>query len=103
MQVKHVPADDLWMSIVCIFLLGTISMMMGVLLYNRLLFKTSLEFSSSVLYLVTFFAVVWGVIDGEKLFPMNFLSMALILIGVFLVDKFGKRDIPHYEKIKKFR
>ena len=102
-HVRHVPAEDLWLALISVFLLGTVSMMAGVVLYNRLLFRTSIEFSSTVLYLVTFFAVMWGVIDGEKLFPMNFISMALILIGVVIVDRLSRKDVPHYENIRKFR
>lgn len=102
-HIRHVPADELWFALAAVFTLGTVSMMAGVVLYNRLLFRTSIEFSSTVLYLVTFFSVMWGVIDGEKLFPMNFLSMALILVGVFIVDRLGRKNVPHYENVRKFR
>jgi drug/metabolite transporter (DMT)-like permease len=32
-------------------------------------------------------AVMWGVIDGEKLLPGHFVGMAAILGGVYLANK----------------
>jgi drug/metabolite transporter (DMT)-like permease len=44
-------------------------------------------FSSSVTYLIPLVAIFWGVLDGEKLSLIQVFSGAIILIGVYLVNK----------------
>ena len=42
--------------------------------------------ASSVTYLMPIVAIGWGVFDGEILEPMQFLMIAVILGGVYLVN-----------------
>ncbi len=70
--------------VVLLALLGT-----GIakILFNKLVQISTPVFSSSVTYLIPVVAVFWGVIDGEKLSIEQFLAAAVILFGVYLVNK----------------
>jgi len=56
-------------------------------LYNRLVQISSPVFSASVTYLIPVVAVMWGIIDGEKLSLIQLLAGGIILFGVYLVNK----------------
>ena len=55
--------------------------------FNKLVKLASPVFASSVTYLIPVVAVSWGFIDGEKMTGNYFLWMAVILMGIFLVNK----------------
>ena len=56
-------------------------------IYNKLVHISDPLFSSSVTYLIPLVAIFWGVLDGEKLSLIQVFSGAIILIGVYLVNK----------------
>ncbi|MDE0535695.1 DMT family transporter [Tenacibaculum sp. L6] len=56
-------------------------------LFNKLIHISSPVFSSSVTYIIPVVAVMWGVIDGEKLSFTQFFAGGIILLGVWLVNK----------------
>jgi drug/metabolite transporter (DMT)-like permease len=56
-------------------------------------------FATSVTYLIPIIAIFWGLMDGEKLIPLQFLFIIAILIGVYLVTwKNNKKQHQTYEK-----
>lgn len=55
--------------------------------FNKLVKITSPVFASSVTYLIPVVAVTWGTVDGENMTLKSFLWMAVILAGIFLVNK----------------
>jgi drug/metabolite transporter (DMT)-like permease len=56
-------------------------------IFNKLVQISTPIFSSSVTYLIPVVAILWGVIDGEKLSGIQLLAGIVILFGVFLVNK----------------
>jgi drug/metabolite transporter (DMT)-like permease len=56
-------------------------------MFNRLVHISTPIFSSSVTYLIPIVAIVWGVLDGEKLSEIQILAGIIILFGVYLVNK----------------
>ena len=68
-------------------MLGIIGTSLALMLFNMLLKMTTPLFSSSVTYLIPIVAVAWGLIDGENLSFSHYLSMGVIIFGVFLVNK----------------
>jgi drug/metabolite transporter (DMT)-like permease len=56
-------------------------------MFNRLVHISTPIFSSSVTYLIPIVAIVWGVLDGEKLSEIQVLAGIIILFGVYLVNK----------------
>lgn len=76
-----------WSSLGFIFLLGAVNTAFAVILFNKLIQITSAVFAASVTYLIPIVAVFWGLIDGEKLFPLHFVGMAFIIAGIYLINK----------------
>lgn len=56
-------------------------------MFNRLVQISTPVFSSSVTYLIPLVAVMWGMIDEESLHIIQLLGGAIILFGVYLVNK----------------
>lgn len=56
-------------------------------MFNKLVHISNPIFSSSVTYLIPIVAVFWGIIDGEKLSLIQLFAGAIILFGVYLVNK----------------
>lgn len=56
-------------------------------MFNKMVHLSSPIFASSVTYLIPIVAVMWGIIDGEKLSVIQLLAGAIILFGVWLVNK----------------
>ena len=57
------------------------------ILYNKMVHLATPIFASSVTYLIPIVAVMWGVLDGEKLSFMQLFGASIILLGVYLVNK----------------
>jgi len=68
-------------------ILGIIGTSLALMLFNKLIKITTPLFSSSVTYLIPIVAVFWGIIDGEELTLMHYLSMLIIIGGVYLINK----------------
>ncbi|MGB0524963.1 MAG: DMT family transporter [Flammeovirgaceae bacterium] len=79
-----------WSSLGYISILGIVGTAIALALFNKLIQLTSAVYASSVTYLITVVAIFWGVLDGEKLFAMHYLGIAIILLGIFLVNRFRK-------------
>jgi drug/metabolite transporter (DMT)-like permease len=56
-------------------------------LFNKIVQMTSPIFASSVTYLIPLVAITWGIIDGESLSVIQAIAGAVILLGVYLVNK----------------
>jgi len=83
--LTHTP--DAWKAFGFIVLLALMSTAVAGLLFNKLLRISSPLYTSSVTYIMPIVAVMWGVIDGEKLLPGHFVGMAAILGGVYLANR----------------
>ncbi len=70
---------------VCI--LAVLGTAISVIIFNLLVKNTSALFASSVTYLIPVVAMMWGVFDGEEIQLFHFLCIAIILLGVYLVNK----------------
>jgi drug/metabolite transporter (DMT)-like permease len=56
-------------------------------IYNKLVHISSPVFSSSVTYLIPIIAILWGMLDGEKLSFIQLIGGIIILLGVYFVNK----------------
>lgn len=70
-----------------IILLGIAGTGVANILYFQLIQITSPLFASSVTYFIPLVAMSWGLLDGEKLNPLQFLGTLIILSGVYLASK----------------
>ena len=73
-------------------ILAVIGTGLALVAFNKLVKLTTPVFASSVTYMIPIVAVSWGAIDGEKMSPLSFLWMVVILLGIFLVNK--KKIMP---------
>jgi drug/metabolite transporter (DMT)-like permease len=79
---------EAWASLGYIFLLGVAGTAFALIFFNKLVQLTTAVFASAVTYLIPIIAVMWGVIDGEPFFFYHFIGMALIIAGVYIVNRF---------------
>ena len=70
-----------------VFLLAMFGSALATILFNYLIKYTTALFATSVTYLIPIVAIVWGVLDGETLIASQMLSIGVILMGVYLVNK----------------
>jgi drug/metabolite transporter (DMT)-like permease len=79
--------EGAWPALGYILLLGFMSTSLATILFNKLVKISSPLYTSSVTYLIPVVAVLWGLVDNERLFPGHFAGMALIIGGVYLANR----------------
>lgn len=70
--------------------LGIIGTAVAQLVMNSLIRHSSAVAASAVTYVIPVFAIMWGVIDGEKVSFLHLICMGFILSGVYLISRKGK-------------
>jgi drug/metabolite transporter (DMT)-like permease len=76
-----------WSGLMYVSILGIVGTAISVMLFTVLVKNTTALFASSVTYLIPIVAIAWGATLGEPIFALHFAFMALILAGVWLVNK----------------
>jgi drug/metabolite transporter (DMT)-like permease len=84
---KMANADGAWTAFGFVVLLGFMSTSLATILFNKLVKISSPLYTSSVTYLIPVVAVLWGMVDGERLFPGHFIGMSAIIGGVYLANR----------------
>jgi len=67
--------------------LGIVGTALAMLLMNNLIRHSSAVAASSVTYVIPVFAILWGVLDDEKVTLLHLACMGLILSGVYLISR----------------
>ncbi len=67
--------------------LAILSTAIGLILYSKLIHLTTTLFASSSTYLMPIVALLWGLLDGEQIHLIHYAGMAIILAGVFIVNR----------------
>lgn len=76
-----------WHGFGFIAILGIVGTALALVLFNKLVLNTSVVISTMVTYLIPIVAVFWGVLFGEKVTVLHGVFGAVILVGVYLVNK----------------
>ncbi|WP_338876708.1 DMT family transporter [Spirosoma sp. SC4-14] len=71
-------------TLICLGVLG--SGVMSVI-FNRIVQLASPLFAASVTYLMPGVALLWGVLDGERIYPVQFMGLGICLLGIWLINK----------------
>ena len=79
-------------SIVFVFILGVFSSAIAQTLFNKFVKIASPLFASAVTYTMPIVAIFWAILDGETLTLMQFFATAIILAGVYMVNKKKKSN-----------
>ena len=74
-------------ALLYIALLAVVGTSSAVVIFNKLISRSSAIFASSVTYLIPIIAILWGAFDGEIITMHHILAVAIILSGVYLVNK----------------
>ncbi|HSH52740.1 MAG TPA: DMT family transporter [Bacteroidales bacterium] len=83
-------SNDYLLNLGFIAILAVVGTVLALVIFNTLIQHTSAIFGSSVTYIIPVFAIMWGLFDGETLSILQFLWIALIIVGVYLVNKKDK-------------
>lgn len=71
--------------------LAIVGTTVAVLMFNKLIQSGGAIFASMVTYIVPVVAIVWGVLDGEQISIWSVSGVAIILAGVYLVNRSSTR------------
>lgn len=85
--VRLASGKEAILALFYLSLLGIVGTSIALMLFNKMLKNSTPLFSSSVTYLIPIVAVIWGLIDGENLYFSHYLSMGIIILGVFLANR----------------
>lgn len=106
--INQLSTDPLaWkgMGYMCILSVGGTAL--ALILFNKLLKMTTPLFASSITYLMPVIALMWGLLDGEKLNWSYALWVLMILSGIILVSSKHLDSMPLVgiliRKIKNYR
>jgi drug/metabolite transporter (DMT)-like permease len=81
-------------SILSSAVLGMVGTSMASILFYYLVKKAGILFGSMVTYGIPIVAVVWGLIYGESLAPLQVVCLGVILLGVYIVNRGNLNFIP---------
>ncbi len=76
---------EAWQAIGYLTILAVVSTVFALYVFYHLVQKTSAVFGASVSYLIPVVALIWGLLDGEAIGLWHLLSLALIIVGVYLI------------------
>jgi drug/metabolite transporter (DMT)-like permease len=85
--VARLDYDHALRSFGAIAILAVVGTTIAVLMFNKLIQSGGALFASMVTYIVPVVAIVWGVLDGEKVSVWSISGVFVILAGVYLVNK----------------
>lgn len=74
-------------SLAYIAILGIFGTAIALIMYTRVILLTTPVFASVVTFIIPIVAVIWGLIAGEVLYPLHIIGMAIILCGIYFVNK----------------
>ena len=81
--------------------LGILGSAVAMLFMNSLIRHSSAVAASSVTYIIPIFAIMWGLLYGEKVTLLHLICMCFILAGVYLINwKSKKYKTPQYDTEK---
>jgi len=86
-KYEVITSDIVQTSMFYLVLLAIFGTGIAKVMFNRLVQISTPIFSSSVTYTIPIVALIWGMLDGEKLNMVQVLATGVILLGVFLANR----------------
>jgi len=85
---SQVTSTEPWLrNLGCIVLLAVMGSAVALALFYLLIRDTSPVFGSMVTYFIPIISTMWGLADNEILTPSMFVSIAVILAGVYIINR----------------
>jgi drug/metabolite transporter (DMT)-like permease len=75
--------------------LGILGSAVAMLLMNSFIRYSSAVAASSVTYIIPIFAIMWGLLYGEKVTFLHLICMCFILAGVYLINWKSKKKVQN--------
>lgn len=91
--LERFTTSGAWVSFGYVAFLGVIGTSLAVILFNVLIKRTSAVYATSVTYIIPLVAIGFGVLDGERLFLLHYFGISLILLGVYMVNRFKRKAV----------
>jgi drug/metabolite transporter (DMT)-like permease len=85
--LETMQKPNAWFALGLISILAILGTALAVVVFNYLVKVRNALFAASVTYIVPVFAIMWGLFFHETIVLTQFLGMALVLGGVYLVNK----------------
>ena len=85
--LDHIHEPKVLVASSYIVILGVFGTAFALILFNKMVQLTNPVSSTSVTYLIPIISVFWGVIDGEQLSLLQFVSMLTIMIGISISNR----------------
>lgn len=89
-------SKDTFNALIYVLVLGVVGTGIALIIFNKLIHMSDPVFSSSVTYTIPVVGLFWGLVDGEVFTWLQLVSAAVILLGVFIVN----RNRKLYERAK---
>ena len=74
-------------ALLYIAVLSIIGTALALIIFNKLVQRSSAIFASSVTYLIPIVAIFWGIFDGEEIYLQYYIGTIIIMLAIFLVNK----------------
>jgi drug/metabolite transporter (DMT)-like permease len=84
---KLVHEEGAWLAAGYITILGVLGTAIALILFNMLVKIASPVFASTVTYLIPIVAIIWGVLDGERLLTGHYFGIAAVILGVWIGNR----------------
>jgi len=82
-----VAANPAWpLHLLALAALAIVGTALAMLLMNSLIRYSSAVAASSVTYIIPIFAIMWGLIYGERIILLHLICMGFILAGVYIIN-----------------
>lgn len=95
--VKSVSHDSI-NSLIAIAILGILNTAIALAIMNKVIKMTSAEYGSSVTYIIPIAALLIGVFNDEQIYIWHFAGMALIIVGVLMINRKMKNKLNVIEE-----
>ncbi|MFD1094777.1 DMT family transporter [Salegentibacter chungangensis] len=92
---KDLGAEKLQLSVMYVAVLGVIGTGIAMVIFNKLVQISDPVFTTSVTYTIPVVALGWGILDDETFGVWQLTSAAVILLGVFIVNRSKKFYTRH--------
>lgn len=83
---KFQTHDYAVLSLLAVVVLSLFGTALALIIYYWLIKRTSVLFVASVTYIMPVFSIIWGVMDGEHIGIIDMFFIAIILVGVYMVN-----------------
>ena len=85
--VKYISSPAFYKSFFAIMTLAFFSSFVALILFNYFVKYTNTLFASSITYAIPIFAIIWGLLDGERILWWQYLFMLLVIAGVYIINQ----------------